>query len=145
MTRDDFYNDIACVEELIDFCNEWGYESYVEDIVYCSDMDDEIREEIIDYARDHSWDRLRDVMNNLPEEGYDYYTRGGYLDYSTFDDYDFEQRRDSVAEAADYDNFFDSPEDEEDSAEADAEAEEEKEREEMMPIEFLLTGVCAAS
>lgn len=111
MTREEFFDQITDWYELIDFCLNNGYDDYCNDIYSEDSRDDEVCYELKERFDDSSWQRIRDYLNDLPED-YEYYRRDDYGDWHGLDVYDFRDRRDEIVEVLDGDGFWDDPEDE---------------------------------
>lgn len=117
MTREQFENDVTCVSELIEFCNDHDLD-YCSEWVYCDDYDQWVCEDINDSTGSDSWEDIRDWLNDLPT-GYDFYIRNGRLDYYGMDEMsdEFYSQRESIADQLESDGFFDYEGDEDDEDE----------------------------
>lgn len=95
-SRQEFINNVTTWEELIDFC-------YDEDCEICDDIyseeskNDEIDEDIVDWARDNTWEELYEILSQIPT-GYDYYIKDAYEDFIPVTDELFESRKQEVLE-----------------------------------------------
>lgn len=114
MNRQDFVDNINYISELIEFCNDYGYESHIEQIYDDEQRNDAIEEQINERREYERWWEIRDWLYNLESEGsYDYWRLDDYGDWYGLDDSDFEDMKESVLRELDEDNFFDNEEDEE--------------------------------
>lgn len=113
MTRQDFIDGITTWAELLDFCyNEECdiCEDIVSNDTMCEEIDDDLREA----TRYHSWQNVRDLLNDIDTD-YDYYRRESSLEYIPMDDDDFDTYKDDVIEWMDNNGYWeDDEEDEED-------------------------------
>lgn len=117
MTRQEFIDDITSWWELIDFCNDEGYEEFVEDIFDEEDRDSYINDNLLDMARNaDSWEDLLSTLRDIPT-GYDYYRRDDYDEWSGADDYDFNEIKDDLLERLDEDEFWEDYDEEEEPLE----------------------------
>lgn len=112
MTKREFENDITTISELVDFCNDEGYDLNIYDEY---SRDDWINEGLMDRARGMSWQDLLSELQDIPT-GYDYYS---YDDgeWSGVDDYDFSDLKDEVEEWMDEWERWDEEEPDEDEPE----------------------------
>ena len=111
MTREDFMNDYNSVGEIYEFCMENDEFSDIFCYIRSRDeIDDYLDDMFMEELRyDSRWYEVRDQMNCI-DEGYDWYD----TEYEVvgFDDCDYEDLKEKVLEAADYDDFWDDPEEE---------------------------------
>ena len=113
MNRQDFVGNINYISELIEFCNDYGYESHVEQIYDDEQRNDAIEEQINERREYERWWEIRDWLYNLESEGsYDYWRLDDYGDWYGLDDSDFEDMKESLLSELDEDNFFDEEEEE---------------------------------
>jgi len=131
MTRQDWIDNITTWYELIDFCNEEGYEDYINDIYSEESRDDYLNYSLVEMARQaDSWESLLETLNDIPT-GYDYYRQDDYGDWVVLDcDYDFRERKDEVLERLDDDEFWDDYEEEEEEPAA-----ENEDPDDLIPVE----------
>lgn len=124
MTRDEFVNDISSWYEYISFCNEHGYEDWVEDIYYGDSLEEILLENIHEWRE--SINELYIVLDNLPYIYSDsVYYYGGIDDVRDVDN-EFEAYKHDLLDRLDEDGFFD-----------EEESEDEREPEvDMSPIDF---------
>ena len=127
MTKQEFLEKIVDVDSLSEFCSEYGYESYTDDL-YSSDAYDEyLEEDFAEAMRNNSWRDVRDMMNNTTDP-YDenWWVRSDY-DYEFYpaDDEWLQNTRDELLEELEYDEFFEE-EDEDDEDDEDLEFEVEE-------------------
>lgn len=114
MNRQDFVDNINYISELIEFCNDYGYESHIEQIYDDEQRNDAIEEQINERREYERWWEIRDWLYNLESEGsYDYWRLDDYGDWCGLDDSDFEDMKENLLSELDEDNFFDNEEDEE--------------------------------
>lgn len=116
MTRQEFLDEITSWEDLLEFCRDYGYESYTKDIYDSYTIRDEFIDEdirdVLDYESQYT---LRDRLDDVDLSG-NYYEYRGRLEYYCVDD-DFDCYFDDVLGACDRDLFFDEEDDEEDDEE----------------------------
>ena len=114
MNRQDFVDNINYISELIEFCNDYGYESHIEQIYDDEQRNDAIEEQINERREYERWWEIRDWLYNLESEGsYDYWRLDDYGDWCGLDDSDFEDMKENLLSELEEDNFFDNEEDEE--------------------------------
>lgn len=113
MNRQDFVDNINYISELIEFCNDYGYEHQVDQIYDDAQRNDAIEEQINERREYESWWEIRDWLYNLESEGsYDYWRLDDYGDWYGLDGSDFEDMKESVLNELDEDNFFDEEDEE---------------------------------
>lgn len=138
MTREEFIDDITTMWELLDFCEEHG--CYVCEDVYSDEAyNDFINEDIVEWARNETWENLLSILQDLPT-GYDYYRRDEYGDWYGVDSYDFDSYKNDVLSWGDDNCEWDEPEEEEgeeETFEADNEDECVSEQEPFLLTELL--------
>lgn len=118
MTRDEFIENVTCWSDLIDFCNDEGYERPVEDIIDADLRDERINDDLYQYVRENDWtETLNWLRRNEDQNGYDWY-RIEYGEYVGLDDDEFENYKADVFEDVDRDNGWDDEDDEEEVSEA---------------------------
>ena len=130
MTRQDWIDDITTWYELIDFCNDEGYEDYINDIYSEESRDDYISNDLVDMARNaDSWVSLMETLQDIPT-GYDYYRQDDYGEwFGLDDDYDFRDRKEEILDRLDEDEFWDDYDEEEEPIE------EYEDPEDSVPVE----------
>ena len=117
MTRQEFIDDITSWWELIDFCNDEGYEDYIDDIYSEESREDYLDNDLVQRARNAgSWTDLLSTLDDIPT-GYDYYRMDDYGDWHPLDDYDFNDRKEEVLDRLDEDDFWDEEDEEEEPVE----------------------------
>lgn len=135
MTRQEFVDEVCSWSDLIDFCSDNRLD-FIDDIYDETGRDDYINENLVDWARESTWDELYSILERIPT-GYEYY-RYDYGDWEGLDDSDFDDLKQEVEEYCDRNGYFDDEEEEEpeetEEPEEDEEQEEEPEEEEE-PIE----------
>jgi len=124
MTKQEFLEKIIDVDSLYEFCSEYGYESYTDDL-YSSDAYNEyLEEDFAEALRNNSWRDVRDMMNNT-DDPYDdpWWVRSDY-DYEFYpaDDGWLWDTRNELLEELEGDGFFE--EEDEDDEELEFEVEE---------------------
>lgn len=112
MTREQFYDQIEDFEDLIEFCDDYDCHE-CEDVVRDRDLSDMIDDDIRDALAYNMWYEIRDALAGICTDGFDYFRRGGSLDYTGLDDYDFEEYKTSVAEWAERNDIFDEDDEDE--------------------------------
>lgn len=134
MRRQDFIDDVTTWSELINFC-------YDEDCDVCEDIysedarDEDIDNNLTDWARNHSWQELYDILDAIPC-GADYYYRDDWGDWHEVSDAMFDDRKQDVIDWMDDGGYWDDEVDEEDEEIFDEIDEEFPEDEEdLEPIE----------
>lgn len=134
MRRQDFIDDVTTWSELISFC-------YDEDCDVCEDIysedarDEDIDNNLTDWARNHSWQELYDILDAIPC-GADYYYRDDWGDWHEVSDDMFDDRKQDVIDWMDDGGYWDDEVDEEDEEIFDEIDEEFPEDEEdLEPIE----------
>lgn len=86
MRREDFVNEMTSWGEVTDFCVEAGLDDLIDDIYSSYNMARSMDEDIPEYLQHNDWDELKDALNNI-DEGYDYYRRYGFMEWTGLDDY----------------------------------------------------------
>ena len=140
MTRQDFIDGITTWGELLDFC--YNEECDICDEIVSNDtMCEEIDDDLVEVARDRSWQDVRDLLNDIDTD-YDYYRRDGGLTYIPMDDSDFDDYKGDVLDWMDNGGYWDDEEDEEDEEYYDGDGpfdfipdEEDEEDEPELPME----------
>lgn len=115
MRRSEFIDDVTLFCELRDFCYDNDI-SRLDEYFDSDDLDDNVYEDMRNC--DYSWTDLRDALRCIPE-GYDFYYREGYFDYTGCDNTDFESLKDEVLEIMDNRGDWDYEEDDEDEDDED--------------------------
>lgn len=125
MTRLEFLDNVTCFSELIEFCDEIRCDLCEDVICY-----DDLYDNVLDDIRDDAPDCLSDLQSYIGDisTNYDWYCRGGWLDYRGLTDEDFEEYKQDVLDyAEEYGDFDEEDEDDcgeyEDEEEAPAEPE----------------------
>lgn len=134
MLRQEFIDNIVRWGDLTSFC-------YNEDCSICDDIyDEDARDEYIDdhlveYAHEHDWTTLRNILDNIPT-GYDWYILDDYNEWEGADDDLFDERKEMVLEWMDNGGYWEDEDEEEivTVSEPDA-AVEEIDVEDLTPIE----------
>lgn len=99
MTRDEFLNNVTCWDDLIDFCHDENCD--ICDYVYSEDAKNEyFDQEMRDLADEYNWEDMLSFLQDVPD-GYDYYIRDDYDDWSPAGDNDFVNYKDDVLEWGD--------------------------------------------
>ena len=135
MTRQEFLDNVNTWYELIDWCNENG--CYVCDEIYDEDSYNErIDDQIVEWARNETWQGLRDILNGLPE-GYEYYREDDYGDWYGMDEYgDLDGYLSEALDWGDDNGIWEDDEDDEEEYLEEEEAPEfETEDEDIIEIE----------
>ena len=110
MTRDEFINEVTTFDDLVCFCNTNGLEHIVEYIRDGEDYENYLDELFRDMIYDYGWREARDQMNNVDNDGYDWYETS-YGDWvSINEDDNLDEYKDQVIEAMDRDEAWDEPE-----------------------------------
>lgn len=116
MTRTEFENEVCWFGDLYDFCNDNGLEVYFDDIEQGCSVNDLLNESLEDYVRHNDWLSVRDTLNDIEEswEGEDeWYKVYSWDEFCCLGDYDFDQLKAQVRDAADADGIWDEEEPEE--------------------------------
>lgn len=112
MTRQEWIDDITDFSDLINFCEENGYQDDTARSIFCDyDLDSWVEDDIRDC--DYGWRSLRDSLSDIPD-GYDWYRRDGFFDYVGLTQDDFDDWKSDVLSELDDDDFFEDEEEEED-------------------------------
>lgn len=135
MTIEEFDNEVGDLEDMENFCEEYGYEDYWDDLelIHTDKLDDAIEERVRDLLRYNSW---KDVYSFLAEiDDYsetDYHRDDNYYSPVTHEDeaYIINTFRDYLDE---YGYFEEEPEEEA------VEEEEESDEAEPEPLELIDT------
>ena len=131
MRRQDFINNVNTWSQLLDFC-------YDEDCDICSDIyseeerDDSVDNYLVELARNHTWQELLDILEDIPT-GEGYYYKDDWGGWREADDGLFEDRKQDIIEWMDDGCYWEDEEDEEISDEIDTEFSEDEE--DLEPIE----------
>lgn len=130
MTRDEFINEVTTFDDLVCFCNTNGLEHIVEYIRDGEDYENYLDELFRDMIYDYGWREARDQMNNVDNDGYDWYetSYGDWVNINEDDNLD--EYKDQVIEAMDRDEAWDEPEE----PDREPEPEEEEEDDEYLDI-----------
>lgn len=108
MTREQFYENINNISELLDFCNAEDVE--IANNIYDYDSyQDWLNTKLIDYSRESTWYEMRDWLNSI-DDGWDYYYIDDYDEVSGIDESLFLSLRDDVAREMDSYDYWDEPE-----------------------------------
>lgn len=144
MTRSEFMETVTTWQELIDFCCDNGL-SICDNIYSDGSRDDYINECIMDWAREDTWQELRDALSNL-DEGYDYWIQDDYGDWIGTDDGDnhFEDYFNETVEYMDRNEEWD-PEEDEDEPDLQDEPDQEEQEPEVTDEDFCTAELFAAS
>lgn len=102
MTRQEFIDEVNDIYALKSFC----YENEIEMLDHVVDYDymcDEIDSYYLEcWARNNSWEDLRDILNNIPNDSNLYYVKDDYEDtWYEYDDYNFDDDKQSVLDEVD--------------------------------------------
>lgn len=125
MTREEFDEIVTNTQELIDFCGEYGFDNFVEDICSDADRDDVIDNAVREFLHHDYWYRLADILSDI-ETGWEFYQRGdGDFEWYGFGDAEYEDRREQLVEYLEEHDFFDDAVVEEDDEVEDSECEQE--------------------
>lgn len=124
MTRQEFEDSVTSTFDIYYFCNDNGYEHFVENWFTGDCLDDIVENElsscIDDYLRNHYWHNLMNDLEAIPR-GYQMYRRDdySYLDICEIDS-DFDELYGDLLKELETDDFFEeSDEPEEDDDEGD--------------------------
>lgn len=109
MTREEFLENVTTFGELKDFCYDQDCD-LLEDVYDEEGRDDYIDEDLVELARDSSWEEMRDYLDNIPT-GYEWYRN--YDGWEGLDDYDFDQYKRDVLEWMDDNGFWEEEEEDE--------------------------------
>lgn len=116
MRRQDFIDNVTTWSELIIFC-------YNEDCDICEDIyseearDEDVDNNLVDLARNHTWQELLDILLHDIPTGSDYYYRGDWGDWHEADDDLFEDRKQDVIDWMDDNGYWDDEDDEDEDEE----------------------------
>ena len=137
MRRQDFIDNVTTWSELISFC-------YDEDCDVCEDIyseearDEDVDNNLVERARNHTWQELLDILEDIPTGG-SYYYSDDWGDWHEADDDMFEDRKQDVIDWMDDNDYWDEEEDEDDEEFLDEmpfpEEDEIEEDEDLEPIE----------
>lgn len=119
MRRDEFIEEINNIYDLMDFCWNNNYDSFVENI-YGDESRNEYIENDISERRScgDSWWEIRDWLYSIDDHGdYDYWRLDDWGDWQGVDDCLFEELKENLLEELDSDGFFEDAD--EDDEEAD--------------------------
>lgn len=116
MTRQEFIETINDWPELIEFARDNDMYDLIDDYLDDDDIDYEV-DDALSEMRDESWRRIRDLLDEIPEDT-GYFRRVGWLEYEYVDEDDFLDLKEEVLDEADVQGYFDD-EDEEDDDEGD--------------------------
>ena len=109
MTREEFHNTITDFASLYELCCSMSRCYIMEGIYDQSGLDDYINDQIEYWARDQSWDELRDQLNDIPT-GYDWYRVDDYGDIFSVED-EFMEYKSEVEEWMEDNDYFDEDDD----------------------------------
>lgn len=136
MTREQFEEYVVDFDSLVDFCNDYGYESYVEDVYDEGAYDEHIDEELDELV--HNGERWWDVKDFLDDvdTGYDWYYRNEWGEWSPLtEDCDFDDWVSNLIDMLEDDGFFELDNEDEEELVEDFEAELESIKDRLAPIE----------
>lgn len=123
MTRYDFEMDVTTWGELKDFCADESCDC-VDCVVSGYEIRDSIQYELPYWARDYDWERVRDILDNVPEDNDDWYIDNGPGEWDLADSDDFDDFKRQVLEWGDEVEIWETEdvlEDEEDEVEQEDE------------------------
>lgn len=135
MLRQDFIDDVNTWSDLISFCCDENCD-ICEDIYSEDSRDEDIDNDLVEWARNHTWQELLDILEDIPT-GDGYYFRDDWGDWHIADDDMFEDRKQEVLEWMDDGGWWEDENDEEDEEFFDEMpfTEEAEEDEDLEPIE----------
>ena len=144
MTREQFEN-IYNWSDLFEACNEIGYDAPCDGIYDSYAYDDWANEQLVDWARDYSWQdllsKLQDIESN---SGYDTYIWDDYYCiYRPTDDDDFVSAKDCLEDYMNHNDLWETEEEEPEAEEEEPvswEPEEDPEDVEPIPDEDFSLG-----
>lgn len=110
MTKNEFLDDMTDLGDLYSFCMDNTLD-FCDDLLSWDVVEDSIEEQLVDMARDYTWDELRDKLNYYDSiSGGDWYILDDYDgDYRCVDDDQglFEGIRDDIVEYMDENELWD--------------------------------------
>ena len=83
MTLETFDEEVCDFSDLKDWCSEHSCE-YCDDVYDDYAKNDRINEDLVDWARECTWEELYSILDNIPT-GYDWYTYNDYGEWSPAD------------------------------------------------------------
>lgn len=116
MTKDEFYEQVTCIDDLIDFCNCHGFDDIVEGITNAGDFDSWVFD-CIEEARSYMyWYDIRGKLNEMGDPNGDFFKPTGHFEYEDISEgYDLDRLKDKVVSAGYDEDFWDAdPEEVED-------------------------------
>lgn len=111
MKRREFIDQINSFDSLISFCYEKDT-GMLEDIYNVDELNEQIERDIDQYLQSNYWYNLRDMLNDIDDNGY-YFIRNSDLDYTCVDE-DFDMYKDDVLRYLDDISYWDDEDDDED-------------------------------
>ena len=81
MTKAEFYEQVHCINDLLDFCYEYDFEEIVDGIKSSDYFDDWVWDNIDESRPSLYWHEIRDMLNDLEAPGGDYFKITGRLEY----------------------------------------------------------------
>ena len=130
MRRQDFIDDITTWSELIEFCHDEDCD-ICEDIYTEDEKDEDIDRNLVDLARNNTWQELYDILESIPT-GDCYYYCDDWGDWHEADDDIFDERKERVLEWMDDGDWWDEEDEEEYDEPIDVIEEDE---EDLAPVE----------
>ena len=109
MTRDEYYDEVNCIEDLEEICDEMGYSDLDDVMTGYAILEDYVQKDT-EYAFCSNWaiDDIGHALLKIYDEVYedDWYYRNGYLDYIWIDDDRFADIKDEVFEKLQEDDMI---------------------------------------
>ena len=114
MTKDEFYDEVTDLDELVSFCERYNCYYIVEDLRRSDDFDSWIWDQLEDLRSRWYWYDLRGALNEIEEPSGDYFIPGDELEYSEPGRSDLDEYMDRVIEWGDENGFWDEEDDDDD-------------------------------
>ena len=96
MTKDEFYEQVTTLEELIDFCCLHGFEQIIDGWRHVEDFDDWVWNTLEDERSSHYWYEAKRWLNELEDPTGEYFKETGLLEYVDIFEEDLHQYMDNV-------------------------------------------------
>ena len=136
MTRQEFIDEICDADELADFLYGNDLTDFMENVQSGDAWDDYINEDLVDWAREYSWQDLLSKLREIEDNsGYDYYWYDDYEGWVPMDGDRFDEWKDQVIAYMDRQGLWEDDEDEPETVEHEQEPFEESEEEEDIDFE----------
>ena len=113
MTKDEFYDLISDIDDLVNFCEEHNCYHLIEDLKPSDDFDDWVWDQLEELRNRWYWYDLRSALNNIEAPASNYFIPGAELEYSEPSGIELDNYMDDVLAWGDEVGFWDEEDDDE--------------------------------